>query len=108
MSIPLKHHVFLNGVMDYVAENPEVAPYVTEFVAHGIEASRNQLLEQCRDIESALSQSLYRRFYKSKVKRLTKEDIFIIEKISKWREKNKNFIKWDWLFESLENKEVSK
>lgn len=100
--VDLPQDVFLKMVKDYITENPTVGARVADYVAAGIEASRQQLLEQASDMESALSQSLFRRFFKGKVKTLTEEDKFIIEKISKWKELKKSFIRWDWLFEALE------
>jgi hypothetical protein len=96
------HELFLRAVEDYITKYPTVAPHVTEFVARGIEKSRKSLVEQASEMENALAQALYRRFYAGKVKKLTEQDKFVLEKINKWRKQRKNFIQWDWLFEKLD------
>jgi hypothetical protein len=107
MSDLLKHSHFLQQVESYVTEHPTVAPYVTQFVAQGIENSRQLLIEQAGDMESALAQSLFRRFRKGKLKNMTEEDVFVVEKIKKWKEKGRCFINWDWLLDVVNKKEVA-
>lgn len=101
----LKHSQFLQQVESYVTEHPTVAPYVTQFVAQGIENSRQLLIEQAGDMESALAQSLFRRFHKGKLKNMTEEDGFVIEKINKWHEKGRCFLKWNWLLDVVNKRE---
>lgn len=100
------HSVFLACVEQYVTENPTVAALITQFVARGIEKSREMLLEQSSDTEAALGLYMHDRFGKGRVKKLTEIDSFVIEKIKKWN--HKRFLNWNWLYENLEGIEEKK
>lgn len=50
----LKHGAFLSGVQKYISDNPQVAPYVTEYIAHGIQDALKHSQEMAADMESAL------------------------------------------------------
>ena len=70
------HKTFLRSVQDYIEKYPDVGAYVSDFVAAGIESSRNDANQRAEDFEIALSQSL------KKPKK--KQDIIIKKTIRKW------------------------
>jgi len=76
----IKHSQFLNAVRAYITENPEVAPYATEFIAKGIEASRKVALDRAADFESATMLALTKR-------PTAKNKAYILDILKKWNGK---------------------
>jgi len=72
----LKHEPFLSGVRKYISENPEVAPYVTEYISYGVQDALKHSQEMARDFESALVGVLAMKGKSGK--KLT------LEKLQKW------------------------
>lgn len=87
-----KDVAFLYGVKNYIKDNPQVAAYVSDFVAKGIEETLKENLERAADMEVALAVAIEKR-YKGR------EDL-ILSKLYKW--KDKAAIRWDRTIEMLE------
>ena len=85
---------FLIFVRDFVHENPEVAAYISDFVAAGLEASRKELLERAADMEVALAVALAKRYHH--------RETLILDKISKWN--GKSALRWDDTIKMLEER----
>jgi hypothetical protein len=71
-----KHEQFLTTVKNYIEKHPDAAPFVTEYVAAGLEASRQTLLDRLCDMETALLVALSKRFKGA--------DKLILSKIKPW------------------------
>ncbi len=85
--VMLKHVAFLDSVRAYVAENPDAAAYVTQFVADGLRESLSANVERAADMEVALAIALATRHK-------TVPEV-IREKLAKWR--GKTSLRWDWV-----------
>lgn len=68
---------FLLGIKSYIRKKPEVAAYVADFMAAGIEESRKEALHRAADMETALVLALQRRDRKY-------GDKAILAKLKKW------------------------
>lgn len=90
----MNHDNFLEYVKNYVSNNPDVAPFVTNYVAYGLNSALNQIMERAADMEAALCISLAQRYG-------SKEEI-IISRIEKW--KDKSSLNWDSLLTKLRGK----
>lgn len=88
----LKHAGFLKGVQEYIGANPEVAPYVTEFIAAGISAALAVSNERAMDMECALVGLLNMRGKEGK--KLT------LDKLKKWD--GKSSIPWTKTIQKLQ------
>ncbi len=88
----LKHQGFLLSVKEYIAKNPEVAPYVTEFIAAGIQAALKESNERAMDMECALVGALEMKGKKGRE--------FTLGKLKKWD--GKGSIPWTKTIEKLQ------
>ena len=93
-----KHAPFLNGVREYLAECPEIAPYVTEFIAHGISAALASARERASDMEIALLGTV--------TARMKNGDAMVLDKLKKWN--GKTSLRWDDTIDRLEKRNLSK
>jgi hypothetical protein len=87
---------FLEHVKNYVSVNPDIAPYVTNFVADGLRDALNDTKERAADMEAALCVSLAKRYG-------SREEI-IISKLEKWH--SRSSLNWDSMINQL--KEIKK
>jgi hypothetical protein len=85
------HYAFLTSVKLYVADNPEVAAYVSEFVAEGIDESRKEVMRRAADMETALAVAIANR-YKDR-------DSLILTILNRWR--NRSALCWDSTIEMI-------
>jgi hypothetical protein len=88
------HHEFLNYVQSYVAQNPDVAPLITQHIIDGIVESRKQILERAADMETALAVAVAQRYQQ--------RDSLIFSMLKKWN--GKTSLRWDGVIEYLEAK----
>ena len=58
----IAHANFLHSVERYVSTNPEVAAYVSDFVARGLDAARKEAMYRAADMETALSVAIAKRY----------------------------------------------
>ena len=91
----MNHNNFLEYVRSYVSVNPDVAPFVTNYVADGLNSALNQTMERAADMEAALCISLAHKYD-------SKEEI-IISKIEKWEDKSS--LNWSTLLTKLRGKQ---
>lgn len=89
-----EHSKFLGYVRDYIKNNPEVSPYVTEFISQGISAALRESQERAGDMECALLGMV--DMPKRTGMRLA------LDKIKKWN--GKSSLKWDSSIQRLEFK----
>lgn len=92
------HSQFLYGVQQYVEKNPEVAAYISDFVAKGVTSALNQTRERAADMEIALSVAI--------AKRWPKRDSLILSKLKKWD--GKSCIPWTSTIAALEAESMYK
>ena len=85
------HTQFLSHVREYVTKNPDVAAFISDHVAFGINESRKQTLERAADMEVALSVAIAAR-YKGR-------DNLILSKLEKWN--GRSALRWDDTIEML-------
>lgn len=85
---------FLEYVKNYVSDHPDVAPFVTNFVAQGLKEALDLTMDRATDMEAALIISLAQRYG-------SKEE-FIISKIEKW--KDRSSLNWDSILIRLQGK----
>ena len=90
----IKHAAFLDTVRDYVSKNPEVAPYVTKFIADGIREALRISNERCGDMEAALFGAIAMKGKDGA--KLT------LDKLKKWN--GNSFMNWKSTIEKLEGK----
>jgi hypothetical protein len=76
---------FLAMVEGYIKIDPEAAAYVSDYVAHGLNASRKEALERAADMEVALSVMIAQR-YKGR-------EALVLDKLRKWN--GKSSLRWD-------------
>jgi len=76
---------FLAMIESYIRNDPEAAAYVSDYVAHGLNASRKEALERAADMEVALSVMIAQR-YKGR-------NALVLEKLRKWN--GKSALCWD-------------
>lgn len=88
-----EHYQFLEHVRLYVQAHPEAAAYVSDYVAKGLTASRQEALERAADMEVALVAAI--------TKRLKNSDSLILSKLEKWN--GKSAINWTSTIEKLKN-----
>lgn len=91
------HTTFLLQVQNYVEKHPEVGAYISDFVARGIEASRNEALQRAADMEVALTVAI--------AKRWPGRETLILSKIKKWN--GKSSVPWDDTISMLEGKRLT-
>lgn len=92
----LKHAAFLGHVRKYISDNPEVAPYVTEYIAHGIQDALKHSQEMAADMESALVGVLAMKGKPGKM--------LTLEKLQKWSGKSHMDGKiWEKPIQQLQN-----
>jgi hypothetical protein len=89
-----QHQNFLNSITDYVTKYPEVAAFVSEHAAAGINASRKRALERAADMEVALCVAIARRY--------GGRDALIVSKLEKW--KDASSIAWEDTIEMLKHR----
>ena len=89
-----EHYAFLHSVKQYVSDNPDVAAYVSDFVAEGINESRNEALKRAADMETALAVALARRN--------KGHDSLIVSILNRWR--NKSALCWDSTIQIIDGK----
>ena len=89
-----EHYSFLNSVKQYVSDNPDVAAYVSDFVADGINESRKEAMKRAADMETALAIAIANR-YKDR-------DSLIVSILNRWR--NKSALCWDSTIKLIEGK----
>lgn len=87
-----KHSEFLRYVSTYVKQNPEVAAYIGDTVADGINESRKEIMHRAADMESALAVSIAKRYKNA--------DALILDKLKRWE--NKSVLNWKSTIEMLE------
>lgn len=92
-----EHWEFLMAVKNYIAEHPEVAASISDYVAAGISESRKEALERAADMEVALTVALAKKF--------RKPNELILSKIEKWQ--GRSALNWASTIEELK-KEKSK
>ena len=90
-----KHTNFLNLVANYAKENPDVAAYVSDAVAYGLQAKLQESCERAADMEVALAVMVAKR-YKGR-------ESLVLNKLEKWN--GKSSLNWDDTIEML--KEIS-
>jgi hypothetical protein len=88
----INHSVFLEYVHAYVKDYPEVAAYISNTVADGINESRREVLHRAADMEAALAVCIAAR-YKNR-------DALILSKLKQWE--GKSAINWKSTIEMLE------
>jgi len=93
-----KHMEFLTYVQMYVEKHPEVGAHVSEFVAKGIAASRQEAMERACDMETALAVALATRY--------NGREELILQKLNKW--KDRASLRWDSTIEMLQKKQTKK
>ena len=86
-----EHYAFLEHVALYVKKNPEAAAYISDYVARGLTASRQEAMERAADMEVALVAAIS--------KRLKNSDQLILSKLEKWN--GKSAINWSSTIEQL-------
>ena len=89
-----EHQEFLRYVQKYVTDNPEVAAYISNFVAEGINESRKEVLKRAADMETALAVAIANR-YKDR-------DSLIVSILNRWRDKTA--LCWDSTIQMIEGK----
>lgn len=87
-----KHRPFLNSIKDYCANNPEISPYITDFIAQGINEALLKANERATDMEIALLSVIVKRFKNS--------DFLVLDKLKKWN--GKTSLRWDDTIDKLE------
>lgn len=85
---------FLEYVSTFVKTNPEVAAYVSDAVADGLDKNRKEALERAADMEVALCVALAKRY--------NNREALILDKISKWN--GKSALRWDDTIKMLEER----
>lgn len=85
---------FLEQVKNYISTNPEIAPYVTTFVAEGLSDALNDTKERAADMEAALCIALAKRYG-------SREEV-IISKLEKWR--HRSCLNWDSVILQMQEK----
>lgn len=88
------HENFLLQIRQYVIANPDVAPYVSDYVASGLTEVLARTRQQCADMELALSVSVARRY--------PNKEEFIIGKLERWS--GKTALLWDATLDKLRAK----
>lgn len=86
-----KHTNFLNQVANYVKENPDVAAYVSDAVAQGLQEKLKESNERAADMEVALSVMVAKR-YKDR-------ESLVLNKLEKWN--GRSALRWDSVIEML-------
>lgn len=81
----MQREQFLALVRDYIKSDPEAAAYVSDHVAHGLNASRQEAMERAADMEVALSVMIAQR-YKGR-------ETLVLQKLRKWN--GKSALRWD-------------
>lgn len=89
-----EHEAFFRYVQAYVTATPEAGAYVSDYVARGIEASRQSALQRAADMEAALAVMLARR--------TGGRDEFVLEILRKWN--GAASLRWDDVIRVLEAK----
>jgi len=82
------HSHFYEYIKRYVAENPECAAHVSNYVADGISEALKKERESCRDWEHGLFVMLYKNYPDSKN---------VVNSIVE-KNKGKGWLNWDWYF----------
>lgn len=91
----LEHTGFLEYIKNYVTANPEVTPYVQEFVARGLTEALRETREMAADMEVALAVTMAKRY--------RGRDGIVVDKLQKW--KDKSSLNWSSTLEMLEKGE---
>lgn len=93
----IAHANFLHSVERYVSTNPEVAAYVSDFVARGLDAARKEAMYRAADMETALSVAIAKRY--------NGREELILQKLQKWN--GASALRWDDTIAMLEGKKSS-
>ncbi len=86
------HSAFLSYVQNYVKDNPDVSPYVSDHVARGLNSYLLDVMERATDMEVALSACIAQRF--------KGRNDFILSKLKKWN--GRSALQWDGTIEMME------
>lgn len=92
-----EHAQFLHYVQQYVTESPEVAAYINDHVAQGIENARKDAMFRAADMETALAVAIAKRY--------SGREELILQKLKKWN--GKSALRWDDTIALLEGKKSS-
>jgi hypothetical protein len=87
----MQREQFLAMVESYIKSDPEAAAYVSDYVAHGLNASRKEALERAADMEVALSVMIAKRF--------KGRETLVLDKLRKWN--GKSALRWDETIDDL-------
>lgn len=90
----MEHYAFLAGVQEYVTAHPDVAAYINDYVAAGLERKLSQAYERAADMEVALVAATTKRYKGA--------DKLILSKLEKWQ--GKTSLNWNGLIEELKQK----
>jgi hypothetical protein len=89
----MKHYAFLNSIRDYIATNPEVAPYVADYARAGLEAQLKEQREKAVHLEVLVCALAGKRFDKqmrsmaaSKLRKLDAQQLLCLDPESMIRE----------------------
>jgi len=79
---------FLENIKSYVKNDPEIVPYITDFVAKGLKEALDEVNQRAADMEIVASIMMYKKKWKG-------QDELVMDKINKW--KSKASLNWDGL-----------
>jgi hypothetical protein len=83
---------FLENIKLYVQSDPEIAPYISDFVAKGLKEALDEANQRAADMEIVASVMMYKKKWKG-------QDELVMSKINKW--KNKASLNWDGLLKEV-------
>jgi len=79
---------FLQSIESFVQIDPEIAPYISDYVAKGLKKALDESNERAADMEIVASIMMYKKKWKG-------QDELVMDKINKW--KYKSSLNWDGL-----------
>ena len=90
MTDKLARAVFLADFEHYIAYDPDVVPFLFEYMQRGMTKALDESRTRAADMEAALAFSISRNLKQ-------KDNALIKQKLEQWQ--NKSALDWRWFFE---------